>query len=117
MLSAGPALKVTIYLNDDTDSGIGFLHEDVLALLLKRKISGATLFRPDAGFGGHQRLHTSGAGSTEGEHLPLMLIFIDSREKVEAILPELLPLITDGLVEMQPTQILRAASHPSRVIA
>ena len=116
MLRPGPARKVTIYLNDDTGSGTGFLHEDVLTLLQAHGIGGASALRPCAGFGSHGRLHVSGAGSVEGEHLPIIIVFIDTEEKVQAVLPALLELVSDGLIESHPTEILKAASQLSGVI-
>jgi PII-like signaling protein len=117
MLKNGTALKVTIYLNADTGSANGFLHLDVLALLQRRDIQGASAVRPFAGFGSHHKLHIAGGDSVQSEHLPIILIFIDSAEKVEAVLPELLEMVSDGLVEVQPTQVIKSAARESRVIA
>ncbi len=116
MLKAGPALKVTIYLNDDTGSEHGFLHTELLAFLQQRGIEGASVVRPYAGFGSHHKLHVAGAGDVRGEHLPIILSFIDATDKVEALLPELLERVTDGLVEAHATQILKVAVGSSRVI-
>ncbi|SNT36884.1 hypothetical protein SAMN05421770_10966 [Granulicella rosea] len=116
MLKAGPALKVTLYLNDDTGSEHGFLHMELLAFLEHRGIAGASAVRPYAGFGSHHRLHVAGGGDVRGEHLPIILSFIDDVDKVEALLPELLERVTDGLVEAHPTQILKSALGVSRVI-
>ena len=115
-MKTGPALKVTIYLNDDTGSDQGFLHQELLALLQQRGIDGASAIRPYAGFGSHHKLHIAGAGSIQGEHLPIILSFIDTVEKVEALLPELLEMVSDGLVEAQSTHILKSALGTSRVI-
>ncbi|QHN05226.1 DUF190 domain-containing protein [Granulicella sp. WH15] len=117
MVRVGPALKVTIYLNDDTGSETGFLHQDLLALLQQRGVEGASVIRPYAGFGANKRLHVSGAGSVEGEHLPIILTFVDAVEKVEALLPALLEAVSDGLVEVHPTQVIKSARTKSQVIA
>ena len=117
MLSTGTALKVTIYLNDDTGSANGFLHLDLLAFLQLHNIQGASAVRPFAGFGTHRKLHIAGGDSVQSEHLPVILIFIDTAEKVEAVLPELLAMVSDGLVEVQSTQVIKSASFRSRVIA
>jgi uncharacterized protein len=116
MLKAGPALKVTIYLNDDTGSETAFLHQDLLTLLQRRGIEGASVFRPYAGYGGNKMLHVTGAGSVQGDHLPIIVTFVDSAEKIEPLLPELLAIVTDGLVEAHPTEILKSVLHKSAVI-
>ena len=40
------------------------------------------------------------------DHLPIKIEFIESREKVEAILPELEKRIGSGLIEMQETMVI-----------
>jgi PII-like signaling protein len=119
MLEVGPATKVTIYLNQDTGSSGGFLRDEILNLLQRSGLglAGATVFRPYAGFGSHGRLHKTDEGDVAGLHLPVMIVFIDSNEKVNSVLPEILELVTDGLVEAQPTQILKSIIGREKVIS
>ncbi len=70
MLDIGPALRVIVHLNADVSSSHEFLHNDILAFLYDERVAGATVFRPEAGFGYHHRLHTKGAPGSEGQHLP-----------------------------------------------
>ena len=58
MLDIGRALRVIVHLNADVSSSHEFLHNDILAFLYERGVAGATVFRPEAGFGYHHRLHT-----------------------------------------------------------
>jgi PII-like signaling protein len=117
MLQAGPAVKVTIHLNQDTGAARGFLLDELFEFLRKNEVQGATAFRAFAGFGTHYQLHTSGAGDVAGLHLPVILYFIEKQEKVDSILTELLAMVTDGLVEAHPTEILKGASSAERVIS
>lgn len=117
MLQAGPAIKVTIHLNQDTGAQHGFLHKEILTFLYEQGIEGATMLRADAGFGTHHRLHTLGAGDVEGLHLPVILYFIEKQDKVDAVLPTLLEMVTDGLVEAHPTQILKNISTAEKVLS
>jgi uncharacterized protein len=117
MLQAGPALKVTVHLNRDTGSTQGFLHEDILSLLQANGIQGATLLRAWAGFGTHRSLHTTDAGDVQGEHLPLVLYFVDEESKVRAILPRLLDMVTDGLIEAHPTEVLKSVNTHDKVLS
>jgi PII-like signaling protein len=109
MFDSGPALRVVIHLNADVSSRHEFLHNDILAFLYDQQVAGVTVFRPEAGFGSHHRLHTKGAAGSEGQHLPIRLEFIDRREVVERLMPELLRLVTDGMVEVQETTVLKVA--------
>ncbi|HEY0263975.1 MAG TPA: DUF190 domain-containing protein [Granulicella sp.] len=112
-----PGVKVTLYLNRDTTATHGFLHEDILRMLAERGIRGASVLRPYAGFGAHHMLHTEGAGPVAGEHLPVLIVFVEEEHRANAVLPELLEMVTDGMVEAHPTQILKIASQPEKVIA
>jgi PII-like signaling protein len=117
MLEAGPALKVSIHLNRDTGAAHGFLTDDILAFLQRRGIEGATAVQAWAGYGAHRQLHTSGAGDVDGLHLPVVIYFIERQSKVDEILDELLSMVTDGLVEAHPTQVLKGAASSEKVIS
>lgn len=117
MLETGPALKVTIHLNRDTGAAHGFLVDDILAFLRQQGIEGATAIQAYAGYGAHHQLHTSGAGDVEGLHLPTIIYFIERQDRVDAILEALLAMVTDGLVEAHPTNILRSIASSERVIS
>lgn len=117
MLETGPALKVTIHLNRDTGGAHGFLADDVMAFLQKHGIEGATAIQAHAGYGAHRQLHTSGAGDVEGLHLPILIHFIEQQAKVDAIIDELLAMVTDGLVEAHPTQVLKNIASSAKVIS
>jgi PII-like signaling protein len=111
MLSPGPAKKVTIHLNEDTSAGHDFLYKEIFSLLYERGVAGASLIRPQAGFGFHHRVHDPEGGSASGEHLPVRIEFMDSREMVDSLLPALYLLITDGLIEWQETTILKSVAR------
>ena len=111
MLTPGEARKVTVHLNEDTSSARNFLYGEILTFLLENGVAGATMFRADAGFGSHHRLHTAGAGSVEGEHLPVRIEFLERPEVVERLLPGLCDIVTDGLVEMHTATVVKSAAR------
>jgi PII-like signaling protein len=108
MLSKGVAKKVTIYLNEDTQHHLSPLYESILNYLMHKGVSGATATRAFAGFGAHNVLHTPKMEAL-AEHLPIRVEFIDSAEKVDEVLPTLYDMVTDGLIEVQETNIVKAA--------
>ncbi|HLI82581.1 MAG TPA: DUF190 domain-containing protein [Bryobacteraceae bacterium] len=110
MLGPGLAKKVTIHVNEDTSSRSDFLSREIIALLLREGVAGASLFRPEAGFGSHHRIHTAEGGIDTAHHMPLRIEFIDTAQKVERILPFLRELLTDGLVEAHDTIVLLKAT-------
>src|SRR6202789_2138234 len=113
MFDIGPALRRVIHLNADVSSSREVLHNYLLAFLYGQQAAGVTVFRAEAGFGAHHRLHTKGAAGSEGQHLPIRLEFIDRRAVVDRLMAELLCLVTDGMVEVQETTVLKVA-HASR---
>jgi hypothetical protein len=114
VLVPGPAKKIIIHVNEDTSARHDFLYKEILALLLDRGVAGATLLYPQAGFGSHHTMHIQGGGIDSDSHLPVRIEFIETAEKVEALLPALYELITDGLIESQDTIILKAALREER---
>ena len=109
MLAPGPAIRVTIHLNEDTTSRHDFLYNEIFSFLRERGVAGATLLRPAAGFGSHHRTHSVEGEGAEREHLPVRIEFIESREAAQALLPALCELISDGLIEAHETTVIKAA--------
>jgi uncharacterized protein len=109
VLAPGPAKKVTIHLNADTISRDDFLSKEILTLLFEQGIAGATVTRPEAGFGSHHRMHSPGGGIDADRHMPIRIEFIEAQVKVEACLPLLDALLTDGVIEVQDTTVLKVA--------
>ena len=114
MLTVGPAKKITIHLNEDTSSQSDYLSREIVALLLKHGVAGATVLRPEAGFGSHHRMHTREGGTDTAQHMPLRIEFIDTKQNIRTLLPRLQELVTDGLNEAQDTVILKAAAGTVR---
>jgi PII-like signaling protein len=114
MLALGAARKVIIHLNEDTGSRGDYLYREVIDFLLARGVQGATVIRAAAGFGPQHHLHASGAGGATGQHLPLRIEFIESIAKMDALLPPLLELVSDGLIEAQDTTVLKTAAQERR---
>ncbi len=109
MLGKGTAKKVTIFVNEDTQHHFAPLCDSILAFLFHKGVSGATATRAIAGFGAHQTMHTT---KTEvlAEHLPIRIEFIETPEKVDEIMPALYDMVTDGVIEVQDTNVVKVAN-------
>ena len=110
MLQKGTAKKVTIFVNEDTQHHFASLCDSILTFLLHKGVSGATATRAMAGFGAHQVMHTT---KTEvlAEHLPIRIEFIESAAKVDELMPTLYDMVTDGVIEVQDTNVIKVASR------
>jgi PII-like signaling protein len=98
MLTKGPAKKVTIFINEDTQHHMMALHDSIMTFLMHKGVSGATATRAYSGFGSHQLMH-----------LPIRIEFVETAEKVEEILPTLYEMVNDGLIEVQDTTVVKFA--------
>ncbi len=108
MLSKGPAKKVTIYVNEDTQHHLGTLYEAILTYLMHKGVAGATATRALAGFGSHRELHTPKI-EVMAYHLPVRIEFVESAQKVDELLPTLYDMMSDGLIEVQDTSVVKVA--------
>jgi PII-like signaling protein len=113
MLVKGTAKKVTIYINEDTQHHLGSLYESVLTFLLHKGVSGATATRALAGFGAHRVVHTPKIEAL-AEHLPIRVEFIETAEKVDEILPTLYEMVSDGVIEVQDTTVVKIATKEKK---
>lgn len=113
MLQTGKAVKVTIYLSDGAKSHGVPVYTTVLDFLFKSGIAGATAMKGVAGFGAAHRIHAAHILELS-DRLPIRIEFIDTREKVESILPELETRCSCGLIEVQETTVVVPARHQDR---
>jgi PII-like signaling protein len=108
VLTQGPAKKVTLHLGEDVRYHGEPLSLAVLNFLFYRGVAGATVTKGVAGFGADHRLRTTRILEIS-ENLPIKVEFVESAEKVEALLPKLVEMAGDGLVEVQDTTVVTAA--------
>ena len=113
MLSKGPAKKVCIYMNEDTRHNLVPLYEAILSYLIHKGVAGATAYNAMAGFGAHKVMHTAKV-ELLSEHLPIRVEFMESTEKVEEVLPTLYEMVTDGVIEVQDTTVVKIAMREKK---
>lgn len=111
MLPLGPAERVVIHLNEDAASTGDYLHLEVISFLFSQGVAGATVLRAHSGFGAHHRIHTHGAPGVSGEHLPIRVEFVESEQTVQALMPRLVEMVTDGFIEVQRTNVVHVAHN------
>ncbi|MGH9411086.1 MAG: DUF190 domain-containing protein [Vicinamibacterales bacterium] len=109
MLTEGPAKKVTVYVGQDVRHRGEPLYLALLNYLFYHGVSGATVIKGTAGFGTDHHLHTARILEAS-ENLPVKIEFVEAPAKVEELLPKLLDMVGDGLVEVQETTVVKAAA-------
>jgi hypothetical protein len=112
MLTTGKAVKVTLYLSDGAKHHGVPVYSSILDFLFHSGVAGATVIKGVAGFGAKHRLHSAHILEIS-DHLPIKVEFIESREKVDQVLPELEKRTGSGLIEMQEISIVVPAKMQS----
>jgi PII-like signaling protein len=118
MLSAGKAVKVSIYLSEGSTHHGASTYSSILDFLFFRGVSGATVLKGVAGFGADHHIHSSSLVEIS-DHLPLKVEFIETREKVDELLGKLEELAGSGMIEVQETTVAKPAriSKPKKIAA
>jgi PII-like signaling protein len=108
MMTANLAKKLVIYV-DETDRAMGKpVYEVVMEICYRNKISGVSVFRGVAGYGGDRVFHTSKILDLSTS-LPVKIEAVDSADAITKILPEITAVVTKGLIDISDTTIIRPA--------
>uniref|UniRef100_A0A832MNC8 DUF190 domain-containing protein n=1 Tax=Eiseniibacteriota bacterium TaxID=2212470 RepID=A0A832MNC8_UNCEI len=84
------------------------LYEALVLRARERGLAGATVTRGVLGFGAHSRLHAAKVLRLS-EDLPLVIEIADREDRIRGFLPECDAMIGDGLVTLEPIEIVRYA--------
>ncbi|HEY8225399.1 MAG TPA: DUF190 domain-containing protein [Pyrinomonadaceae bacterium] len=102
-----------IFVGESDKVGHKPLYEVIVLKAREAGLAGATVLRGVMGFGRNSVLHTAKILRLS-EDLPMVIEIVDSLEKVEAFLPELDRMITDGLVTLERVKVLHYKSSVSQ---
>jgi len=94
------ALKLAFYFGEHDRHAGRFLSAAIPDLFERRGLASSILLRGAEGFGAAQRLQTDRLLSLS-EDLPLVAIAVDTRERIEAVAPELASIAGDGLLTLE----------------
>ncbi len=81
------------------------LYEAIVIAARERGLAGATVLRGPMGFGASSHVHTAKVLQLSMD-LPFVVEIVDRREKVEAFLPVLEPMIDGGLVTLEEVRVV-----------
>jgi PII-like signaling protein len=107
----GTGLLARIYIGEsDTWHGRP-LYEAIVHLLRERGLAGATVLRGIEGFGAKQHLHTTRILRLS-EDLPVLIEVVDQEDRVRAVLPELDAMVAEGLITLEPVEVIAYRATP-----
>jgi len=109
----GVLLRIFIGESDKEQGHGRPLYEAIVRRAREAHLAGATVLRGPMGFGRHSRMHTAKLFELSTD-LPVVIEIVDSEEKVEAFLPTVDELVTEGLVTLEAVRIVRYVSPDIR---
>lgn len=113
MALTGEGVLLRIFIGEADRHGGRPLSEVIVETARKRGLAGATAWKGFMGFGAHSHMHTAKVLRLSTD-LPVIIEIVDTREKIDAFLPELEDLVAEGLVTLERAdiQIYRGPATP-----
>ena len=102
----GRAFRLTIFVGEDDTWHHKPLYTEIVHRAHAAGLAGASVLRGIEGYGASSRIHTTRMLSLS-EDLPVAIIIVDAEQKVRAFLPQLDELVTEGLVIIDPVEVIR----------
>lgn len=93
----GDATRVTIVVGEADRWEHRPLSEAIVEMLRAEGCAGATVLRGVAGFGRGSRIHTANILRLS-EDLPVVILLVDTPERVERVMPRIEEMVAGGLV-------------------
>jgi PII-like signaling protein len=102
----GPQQRLTIYIGESDRHGHTPLATEIVHRAHAAGLAGASVFRGIEGFGASNHIHTTRMLSLSDD-LPIAIVIIDRPAAINAFLPQLDELITEGLVVVDEVEVVR----------
>jgi PII-like signaling protein len=101
----GPARRLSVFIGEADTYEHHSLANEIVRRAHGAGLAGATVVRGIEGFGASNHLHTTRVLSLSSD-LPIVVVMVDAAERIDAFLPELDELITEGLVVVDDVQVI-----------
>src|SRR5438552_19113227 len=102
----GPGKLVRIYIGEADNWHGQALYNAIVERARKEGLAGATVTRGFEGFGANSRIHTTSILRLS-EDLPVKIEIIDIVERIDAFLPLLDEMVTEGLITLRDCESIK----------
>ena len=106
MRLAGPALRLTIFVGEADTWHHKPLYTEIVHRAHRPGWPGPRVLRGMEGYGASTRIHTTRLLSLS-EDLPVAIVIVDQEDNIRGFLPQLDELIDEGLVIVDPVEVIR----------
>lgn len=113
MKLSGPAVRLTIMIGESDQWHHRPLFTEIVHRAHASGLAGATVLRGVESFGASSRIHTTRLLSLS-EDLPVVVLIVDTAERIHEFLPQLDELVTEGLVIMDEVEVIRYVGREPR---
>jgi uncharacterized protein len=107
----GHQKRLTIFIGEADRHGHTPLATEIVQRAHAAGLAGATVFRGVEGYGASNHVHTTRILSLSND-LPMAVVIVDTPERIEAFLPQLDELITEGLVILDDVEVVKYVGRP-----
>jgi PII-like signaling protein len=101
----GEGKLLRIFIGESDKHGRKPLYQAIVEMLREEGMAGATVLRGIEGFGATSHLHTARILRLS-EDLPIVIEVADTAERIEAIMPRIDEMVTEGLVTLERVEVV-----------
>ncbi len=104
----GEKIRLRIWFNEGDRYGDDLLYNAFLKMFREEGFAGATVIRGIAGYGARSMRQGSASGKMS-QDLPVIVIAVDNKEKIDRIMPRIDEMMSGGMITMEKTTVIRYA--------
>ncbi len=109
----GRQKRLTIFVGESDRHGHTPLATEIVQRAHRAGLAGASVFRGIEGYGASSLIHTTRLLSLSDD-LPVAVVIVDLADRVRAFLPQLDELVAEGLVIIDPVEVIRYVGRPGK---
>ncbi len=106
MRLTGRAARLNVFVGDNDTWHHKPLYTEIVHRAHAAGLAGASVFHGVEGYGASSLVHTTRLLSLT-ENLPVAVVIVDTEERIEAFMPQLEEVVTEGLVIVDQVDVIR----------